>query len=85
MRETGMTRPLDNLGRVVIPSELRKSLNLKHGDRVEFFVNGNSIALKKYCNGCQSCGDLEETVSLNGIKLCAKCISKMSKIQAECK
>lgn len=77
MKETGVTRPIDTLGRVVIPRELRRQLNWTEGDRVEFFVENGSITIKKYSPGCSCCkkvtSDLKE---VDGVKLCKSCIEK---------
>lgn len=48
MRETGIIRRIDDLGRVVIPREIRKQFLIKEGDRLEIFVNKDKIILKKY-------------------------------------
>lgn len=48
MKETGVVRRLDELGRVVIPKEIRKRLKIKNGDMVDIFTNEDSIVLKKY-------------------------------------
>lgn len=48
MKSTGIVRNLDNLGRVTLPIELRRSLDIDIKDPVEIFVDGDSIVLKKY-------------------------------------
>ena len=58
MRATGMTRPLDSLGRVCLPKEIRRSLGINEGDPLEFFVEGDSIILRKY----NTIGDLEQLI-----------------------
>ena len=58
MRATGMTRHIDSLGRLVIPKEIRRTLGINHGDPVEFFVDGDSIILRKY----DTVGDLEQLI-----------------------
>lgn len=79
MKSTGITRPIDPLGRVVIPKELRKSLNLNEGDRMDFAVEGDRIIIKKYMIGCHCCGDSIVTTEVLGFKLCDKCIDDFNK------
>jgi len=56
MKATGMTRKLDNLGRVCIPMELRQRCHMNVNDTVEFYVDGGGIVLKKF----DAAGDLEQ-------------------------
>ncbi|HNX65160.1 MAG TPA: AbrB/MazE/SpoVT family DNA-binding domain-containing protein [Oscillospiraceae bacterium] len=53
MKNTGITRPIDQLGRIVIPMELRKTFNLKEDDRMEIFVENDCIVLRKFQKGSQ--------------------------------
>ena len=48
MKSTGVVRRIDDLGRIVIPKEIRKTLRIKDGESVEIFLNSNNIVLKKY-------------------------------------
>ena len=48
MKQTGITRRIDELGRIVIPKEIRKNLRIKNGDNLEILVDGENITLKKY-------------------------------------
>lgn len=75
MRSTGIVRKIDELGRVVIPKETRRVLNIKEGDPLEVYTEGGAIILKKYIPGCNCCGELTELTEIMGIKLCKKCIS----------
>lgn len=74
MKSTGVVRKFDKLGRVVIPIELRRTLNIGDKDPIEVFVDGEYIMLKKYNPGCISCGDLNYKVTNNGTRICQKCI-----------
>lgn len=56
MKATGIVRRLDDLGRVVVPKELRHTLKLKEGDAVEFYTSGDTICIKKYYDSCSCCG-----------------------------
>ena len=58
MKATGIVRPVDALGRVVIPVELRRNLNIKTEDSLEIFVDGQYMMLKKYEPSGIFCGDV---------------------------
>lgn len=75
---TGMTRPVDDLGRVVIPKEIRKSFNIVDGARLEISVRGKSIILTPRDEGCVVCGRVGATgYQLNGVRICKKCYQEM--------
>lgn len=78
MRSTGITRKLDELGRLVIPKEIRKTFELKEGSPVEFFVEGDSIIIKKYQPGCRVCNEYDGLREVLGIKLCVKCMETIN-------
>ena len=80
MKATGMVRTVDELGRLVIPKELRRLLGLKEGkDSFEIFIDDKkNVILRKYIPGCIVCGDIENLKDVNGIKLCKNCIEKFN-------
>ena len=78
MKATGIVRNLDQLGRFVIPKETRKVLNLNEGDPIEIFTDGDTIILKKYAQGCQCCGNMENIKEYKGIKICKKCLNELN-------
>lgn len=78
MKATGIVRKMDELGRIVIPMEIRKTYEIKVGEPLEIFTgDDNQIIIKKYNPGCQECG--EAGVKLYGykVKLCSQCIDKL--------
>ena len=77
MKATGIVRPVDPLGRVVIPVELRRTLNIKTDDSLEVFVDGEFIMLKKYAPACIFCGDAKDVVSVHGKNVCQKCLKEI--------
>ena len=77
MRKLGITRPIDKMGRVVIPRELRRSLGLEYQDRLEVFADGDTIIFKKSGARCSVCGTTKYLTS-DG-KLCASCVKKYAK------
>lgn len=81
MKATGIVRKVDELGRVVIPMELRRTMNIAEGDGLEIFVDGERIVLRKYAPGCTLCGSLEDIEYLSGKPICRNCISKITKLQ----
>ena len=77
MKATGIVRPVDPLGRVVIPVELRRTLNIKTEDSLEVYVDGEYIMLKKYEPACVFCGDAKDVVNVKGKNVCKKCLDEM--------
>ncbi|MEE1038252.1 MAG: AbrB/MazE/SpoVT family DNA-binding domain-containing protein [Eubacterium sp.] len=80
MKATGIVRKVDELGRIVIPIELRRTLNIEIKDPVEIFVDGDYILLKKYEPACVFCGNAKEVVSVNGKNICQKCLDEIKKL-----
>ncbi|MDR2530586.1 MAG: AbrB/MazE/SpoVT family DNA-binding domain-containing protein [Oscillospiraceae bacterium] len=80
MKATGIIRPIDQLGRIVIPSELRKAMNLKQDDRLEIFVSDNSIILRKLEYSCTFCGERESLVEYCEQMICSKCLETLKKL-----
>lgn len=79
MKSTGIVRDLDQLGRVVIPKELRTTLDIKEGDPIEVFVDGSDIILRKFENSCIFCGGESDLVLFEGRKICRECLKKIKK------
>lgn len=77
MKATGIVRKVDQLGRIVLPIELRRTLKIDIRDPLEIFVEGDSILLKKYEPACILCGESEGLVEYKGKKVCRKCIEKI--------
>lgn len=74
MRDTGIVRKMDVLGRVVIPKEVRKQLDVDAGTPLEVFADEKSVILKKYQPGCAFCGEVEsEMWAFRGKRVCKKC------------
>lgn len=74
MKATGIVRKVDELGRVVLPMELREILNINIKDPLEIYVDEELIILKKYEPGCIFCGSLRETTRFHGKVICKDCI-----------
>jgi transcriptional pleiotropic regulator of transition state genes len=70
LKSLGVVRHLDDLGRVVIPKELRRTLGIEAGDGLEIFTNGEQIVLRKYVPGCMLCGSLDQLHTIEGKQIC---------------
>lgn len=73
MKSTGIVRKVDELGRVVLPIELRRTLDINEKDSLEIFVDDKNIILRKYEVGCIFCGELTEVQEYKGKHICATC------------
>ena len=77
---TGIVRLVDALGRIVIPVELRRTLNIKTDDSLEIYVEGQFIMLKKYEPSCVFCGSMDDIRTIHGKNVCTDCIREMKKL-----
>lgn len=82
MRATGMSRPIDELGRIVIPKEIRRSFKLKPRDVLEIFIEDGCIILKKPESACVICGSEDMLDMVENKYICKKCIAKIASIEA---
>ena len=81
MKSTGIIRKVDELGRVVIPIEIRNQFNIAEKDPIEIYVDGSSIVLKKYEPNCIFCGNTENLINYNDKLICEDCSKKISKLK----
>ena len=79
MKSTGIVRKVDELGRIVLPIELRRTLDIDIKDSLEIYVENNSIILKKYEPTCIFCGSSKELILFNDKNVCSKCLDKLKK------
>lgn len=77
MKSTGIVRKVDELGRIVLPIELRHTLDIEPKDALEIYVEDNTILLRKYQPACIFCDDARSVISFKGKNVCAKCIRAM--------
>ncbi len=80
MRTTGVIRRVDELGRVVIPIDMRTQLGIVEKDPLEIYVEGDSIILKKYEQKCVFCGNTKKLSNYENKIICKKCINNISKL-----
>ena len=78
MKSTGMVRAVDKMGRVVIPKEIRKQLQIENDvDSFEIYMDGDRVVLQKYQPTCIFCDSLSDSVEYNGYNICKNCIEKL--------
>jgi len=77
MKSTGIVRRLDNLGRIVIPAELRETYDIGVKDALEIYVDGEQIVLKKYEPACIFCGEARNIKNYKGKSICKKCLEEL--------
>lgn len=77
MKSTGMVRKVDDLGRVVLPIEIRQSLDINPRDPLEIFIQNKQIILQKYHPACVFCSNVENVVYFNDKRICSECLEKI--------
>ena len=77
MKSTGIVRKVDELGRVVIPIELRRTLDIEEKDALEIYVDGELIILKKYSPACIFCDDARDITQYKGRNICKSCFAEL--------
>ena len=78
MKSTGIVRKVDELGRIVLPIELRRTLGIEEKDRIEIFVDGESIILRKYQPACIFCDNAKDIINYKGKNICPDCSRAMN-------
>ena len=79
LKSTGIVRKVDELGRIVLPKELRSTLNINEKDSLEIFVDNHMIILKKYEPACIFCNSADDVITFKGKNVCKHCIAEMMK------
>ncbi len=82
LKSTGVVSAADQLGRIVIPIELRRTLDIEDKDGMEIFTDGDKIVLRKYRPGCVFCSSLEGLKDFAGKKICAECMKDLAQQSA---
>ncbi len=77
MKSTGIVRKIDELGRIVLPIELRRTLEIDQKDSLEIYVDGDSIILKKYEPACIFCSNKENIFLYHEKNICLNCINEL--------
>ena len=74
MKSTGIVRKIDDLGRIVLPIEQRRILEIGDRDSLEIFIEDNMLILKKYQPDCIFCGNAKDVITFKGRNICPNCI-----------
>jgi len=80
MKSTGIVRKIDELGRIVLPIELRRTLSIGERDSLEIFVDDEAIILKKVTAQCVFCGSKGATVLFHGKNVCENCMNGLKQL-----
>ncbi len=80
MKSTGIVRKVDELGRIDLPIELRRTLDIDERDALEIYVDGNSVILRKYQPSCVFCDDADDVISYKGKNICRKCLTELEQM-----
>lgn len=83
LKNTGIIRKVDELGRIGIPIEIRNQFCIMEKGLVEIFIENNNIILKKYQPNCILCRNNKDLLSYNGKLICSKCITKISNMNIQ--
>ncbi len=78
MKSTGIVRKVDELGRVVIPIELRRTLGIEIKDALEIYVEGEHIIFKKYQPACIFCDNARDVINYKGKNICKTCLKDLA-------
>lgn len=79
MKSTGIVRKVDELGRIVLPKELRRTLDIEEKDALEIYTEGEQIILKKYAPTCIFCGEGKDVINFKGKNICKNCLKDIKR------
>ena len=77
MKSSGIVRKVDELGRIVLPIELRRTYDLAIKDAVEIYTDDDMIILKKFQRTCVFCNSPEDVVEYKGKTICSECMAEL--------
>lgn len=80
MKSTGIVRKVDKLGRIVLPIEMRRTLDIGEKDALEIYVEGSSVILKKYKPSCVFCDATKDITVFKGKNICPKCLKELKEL-----
>jgi len=78
MKSTGIVRKVDELGRIVLPIELRRTLDIEEKDSLEIYVDGSAVVLRKYQPSCVFCDNSDNVTIFKGKTVCRNCLAEMA-------
>lgn len=80
MKSTGIIRKVDELGRIVLPIELRRTLDIAEKDEIEIFMDNDQIVLQKFEPSCIFCGSSKKLITYRGKNVCRDCVHSMDSV-----
>ena len=80
MKSIGIVRKVDELGRIVLPIELRRTLDIAEKDSLEIYVDEDAIVLRKYQPACIFCDNSKDIVVFKGKNVCPDCLKSMTEL-----
>ena len=80
MKSTGIIRKVDDLGRIVLPIELRRTLDIAERDELEIYMENDQVILRKYEPTCLFCASDRKLITYNGKNVCRDCVRKMMEL-----
>ena len=80
MKSTGIIRKVDDLGRIVLPIEIRRTLDIAERDELEIYMENDQIILRKYEPACLFCGADRKLVNYSSKNICRECVRKMAQL-----
>lgn len=80
LKSTGIVRKVDELGRIVLPIEMRRTLDIAEKDALEIYVEGSSVILKKYKPSCIFCDATKDVSQFKGKNVCPKCLKELKNL-----
>jgi len=75
MKSTGTVKKIDELGRIVLPKDIRTPMGIEAGDALEIFTDGDRIVLRKFQSACIFCGEAEDVIYFHDKRICSACVS----------
>ena len=78
MKSIGIVRKVDELGRIVLPKELRTTLDINERDALEIYVDGSNIILRKYEPACIFCNNVKDVINFKGKNICPNCLKEIA-------
>ena len=80
MKSTGIVRKVDELGRIVIPIEIRRTFDIEERDSLEIYTDESGIILRKYEPACIFCGNSKNVINYKGKNICPECIASLREL-----
>ena len=80
MKDTGIVRSIDEMGRLVLPKEMRRKMDIESGDEIEFFAENDRIILRKFQPACLFCGSDASLSDYKGKRICSKCLAELKQL-----